>query len=122
MRVGTLHIALAAVGCLVVNWPCMAQTPSELVVEAPHVISTKVQGHSGISIVEKVSYGDLNLATNSGAMELQKRIKASATQICGQLKKLYPDSVETDPPCVERAFQSAMKEANKAIAAAEKKP
>ena len=122
MRVGTLHIALATVGCLAVSWPCMAQTPSELVVEAPHVITTRVQGHSGISIVEKVSFADLNLATNSGAVELQKRIKASATQICGQLKKLYPDSADTDPPCVEAAIQNAMKEANKAIAAAEKKP
>lgn len=122
MRVGTLHIALATVGCLAVSWPCMGQTPSEVVVEAPHVISTKIKGHAGISIVSKVSFADLNLATNSGAMELQKRIKASATQICGQLKKLYPDSADTDPPCVEAAIQNAMKEANKAIAAAEKKP
>ena len=121
MRVGTLHIALATVGCLAVSWPCMAQTPSELVVEAPHVISTKIQGHSGISIVDKVNYGDLNLATHSGVMELQKRIKDSATNICAQLKKLYPDSVETKPPCVEAAIQNAMKEANKVIAAAEKK-
>ena len=120
MRVGTLHIALATVGCLAVSWPCMGQTPSELVVEAPHVISTKIKGHSGISIVEKVSFADLNLATHSGVMELQKRIKDSATQICGQLKKLYPDSADTDPPCVEAAIQNAMKEANKAIAAAEK--
>ena len=120
MRVGTLQVALSAVGFLAVSWPSMAQQPSELVVEAPHVQSTKVKGHSALSIISKVDYSDLNLATNSGAVELQKRIKATATQICGQLKKLYPDTVETDPPCVEAAVNNAQPQAKKLIAAAEK--
>lgn len=120
MRVGTLHIALATVGCLAVSWPSMAQQTPEVVVEAHHVESTTVKGKPALSIVYKVSYSDLDLATNSGAVELQKRIKDSATEACAQLKKLYPNSVDTDPPCVQAAIKNGIAQANKAIAAAEK--
>jgi UrcA family protein len=116
-----VHIALATVGCLAVSLPSMGQQPGEgeLVVEAPHVQKTTIKGHSALSIISKVNYKDLDLATNSGAVELQKRIKDTATQICGQLKKLYPDSVDTDPPCVEAAVSKATTQAKKLIAAAE---
>jgi UrcA family protein len=71
-------------------------------------------------IVYKVSYSDLNLGTHSGAVELEKRIKDSATKACQQLAKLYPETTEGDTPCVQGAVKSAMAQANKAIAAAEK--
>jgi UrcA family protein len=98
----------------------LAQQVPEVVVEAPHVESTTVNGAPALSIVYKVNYADLNLATHSGAVELQKRIKDSATKACAQLKKLYPSSVDTDPPCAQAATKNAMAQANKAIAAAEK--
>lgn len=93
---------------------------SEVIVEAPHVESTMVKGAPVLSIVYKVGYSDLNLATHSGATELQKRIKDSATKACAQLAKLYPTTVESDPPCVQSAVKNAMAQADKAIAAAEK--
>ncbi|HYB33680.1 MAG TPA: UrcA family protein [Steroidobacteraceae bacterium] len=93
---------------------------SEVIVEAPHVESTMVKGAPALSIVYKVSYSDLNLATHSGATELQKRIKDSATKACAQLAKLYPTTVESDPPCVQSAVKNATAQADKAIAAAEK--
>jgi UrcA family protein len=120
MRVGTLHIALATVGCLAASWPSLSQQVPEVIIEAPHVESTRVKGVPALSIVYRVNYTDLNLATHSGAVELEKRIKDSATKACTQLQKLYPDSVETDPPCVQAATKNAMLQANKAIAAAEK--
>jgi len=98
----------------------MGQQTSEVVVEAPHVESTTVKGRPALSIVYRVNYADLDLATNSGAVELQKRIKDSATEACAQLKKLYPTSADTDPPCVQAAIKNGMAQANKAIAAAEK--
>ena len=119
MRVGTLQ-TLATLGCLAVSWACMAQETPEVVVEAPHVESTMVKGTPALSIIYRVSYSDLNLATNSGAVELQKRIKDSATQACAQLKKLYPTSVDTNPPCVQTAIKNGMAQASKAIAAADK--
>jgi len=98
----------------------MAQQTPEIVVEAPHVQKTTIKGAPALSIVYKVNVADLNLATHSGAVELQKRIKDSATQACAQIKKLYPDSADTQPTCVETAIKNATAQANKAIAEAEK--
>jgi UrcA family protein len=120
MRVRTLHIAVGAISGVVASWPGLAQQTPEVLVEAPHVESTSVKGVPALSIVYKVSYADLNLATHSGATELQKRVKDSATKACAQLAKLYPNTVESDPPCAQAATKNAMAQADKAIAAAEK--
>ncbi len=119
MRVGQFHITVAAISCLVASSPGFTQQAAEVVVEAPHVEATTVKGVPALSIVYKVGYADLNIGTNSGAVELKKRIKDSARQACEQLKKLYPTSIETDPPCVQVAIKNAMVQANRAIAAAE---
>jgi UrcA family protein len=121
MRVAT-RIALA--GCLAISGVGLAQQPAELVVEAPHVEKTTQPGPMGtrlpaMSIAYKVDYSDLNLATHSGAVELEKRIKESATKACDQLAKLYPETVQGDPPCVQGAVRGAMAHAKKLIAAAE---
>lgn len=121
----TLHVALAAAGSLAVGSAALAQQAPEVVVEAPHVEKTTQTGPMGrampaLSIVYRVNYSDLNLATHSGALELESRIKNSAKAACGQLAKLYPDLVEGDPPCVQGAIKKAMAQANKAIAEAEK--
>ena|ERR1700719_2464485 len=124
MKVGTLHIALATIGALVVGGPSLAQTP-EVLVEVPHVEKTTQPGPMGrqtpaLSIVYRVNYADLNIATHSGAVELEKRIRESATHACQQLAKLYPETIEGETPCVQGAVKSAMAQAKKAIAAAEK--
>jgi UrcA family protein len=125
MKVGTLNVALAALGSLAVSSVGLTQQAPEVVVEAPHVEKTTLTGPMGrpmpaLSIVYRVSYSDLNIATHSGAVELEKRIKDSAAKACGQLAKLYPQSIEGDPPCVQGAVKKAMAQANQAIAAAEK--
>jgi UrcA family protein len=99
----------------------LAQQTQEVVVEAtPHVEATNVNGAPAVSIVHKVNYADLNIGTHSGAVELEKRIKESATEACAQIQKLYPDLKEPHPSCVQAAVKNAMAQANKAIAAAEK--
>lgn len=121
MRVGTFHFALATVGFLAVSCPSLAQQAPEVVVEAPHVVTTKEKGGRELySLVYKVNYADLNLATHSGAVELEKRVKDSATKACAQLRKLYPLSEDTNPPCVDTATKNAMMQANQAIVTAEK--
>ena len=121
MRVRIFHSALATVGCLAVSGPSLSQQAPEVVVEAPHIVTTRdIAGRELYSLVYKVNYADLNLATHSGAVELEKRVKDSATKACAQLRKLYPDSKDTNPPCVDTATKSAMTQANQAIVAAEK--
>ena len=120
MTVGRPHVALGAMFCVAASWPGLAQEMGQVVVEATRVESTMVKGMPALSIVYKVSYSDLNLATHSGATELQKRVKDSAAKACTQLAKLEPTSVETDPTCVTTATKNGLAQADKAIAAAEK--
>jgi len=120
MRVGRLHVALGAMVCVAASWPSWAQEMGQVVVEASRVQSTTIKGQAAVSIVYKVSYSDLNLATHSGAAELQKRVKDSAAKACTQLAKLEPTSVETDPTCLTTATKNGLAQADKAIAAAEK--
>ena len=121
MRVAAFHFALATAGSLAVSCPSLAQQAPEVVVEAPHVVTTtEKSGRELFSLVYKVSYADLNLTTHSGAVELEKRVKDSAHKACAQLRKLYPLSEDTNPPCVDAATKNAMTQANQAIAAAEK--
>ena len=120
MRVRQLHITIAAMSCLAASSAAWTEETPEVIVEAPHVETTAVKGVPALSIVYKVSYADLNIGTHTGASELEKRVKDSATQACAQLKKLYPSSVDTNPPCVQTAIKNAMAQANRAIAAAEK--
>ncbi len=125
MKVGTLHIAFAMTGALLVGGLSLAQQIPEVIVEAPHVEKTTQTGPMGrpmtaLSIVYKVSYADLNIATHSGAVELEKRIRDTATKACAQLAKLYPETSEGPTPCVEGAIKNGMAQLNKAVAAAEK--
>jgi UrcA family protein len=123
MRVPSLHIA--SVAFLAAVWGVgLAQPHAEVTVAAPHVERSSQTGPMGrnlpaMSISYKVSYADLNLATHSGAVELENRIREYAGKACEQLAKLYPETTEGNPPCVEGAVKSAMAQASKAIAAAE---
>lgn len=118
-----LLIATSALAYMILPDGSLAQTVAtqsqEVVVEAPHVEGTKVNGAPALSIIYKIDYADLNLGTHSGAVELEKRITDSATKACAQLEKLYPDLKEPQPSCVKAAVKNAMAQANRAIAAAE---
>ena len=120
MRVGRLHVALGAMVCVAASFSGWAQDTGQVVVEAARVESTTIKGKPAVSIVYKVGYSDLNLATHTGASELQKRVKDSATKACTDLAKLEPTSVETEPTCVTTATKNGLAQADKAIAAAEK--
>ena len=123
-KIGTLPFALTTLGFLLVGATSLAQQTSQVIVEAPRVEKSTQTAPPGkpretLSIIYKVDYSDLNLATHSGAVELQNRIKDSAKRACQQLATLYPGTIEGETPCVQCAVKGAMVQANKFIAAAE---
>ena len=123
-KIGTLQLALTTFGALLVGTTSLAQPLPQVIVEAPHIEKSIQTGSAGqrnetLSIVYKVDYSDLNLATHSGSVELQNRIKSPAKQACQQLAQLFPNTAEGATPCVQGAVKSAMVQANKFIAAAE---
>ena len=101
-----------------------SQTLKEISVEAGR--ATKVVGHtsSGIPIEEvtltrHVFYGDLDLRTHSGAVELERRVRETAQAACKQLDELYPLTTSESPACAEQAAKGAMEQVHALIAAAE---
>jgi UrcA family protein len=89
--------------------------------------TTEVIGQSRIGVpimrVElsaAVNHSDLDLSIPSNAKVLKTRVRDAAHLVCADIEKLYQvsDSTET---CASKAAQSAMKEADKAIAAAQER-
>ncbi|MDE2295062.1 MAG: UrcA family protein [Gammaproteobacteria bacterium] len=101
-----------------------AQTLKEISVEAGR--ATKVVGHTSsgipieeVSLTRHVYYGDLDLRTHSGAVELERRVHETAQAACKQLDELYPLTTSESPACAEQAAKGAMEQVHALIAAAE---
>ena len=121
-------MALAAGALLSVG--AFAQDMNEIVVESSPAHVERAPGSAGstvhydlISVKYAVMYSDLDLSTNSGAVELEHRIKAAAKKGCADIDKQYPlaTPASSDKPCVKTAVAGAMAKAHDAIAAAEAK-
>lgn len=89
----------------------------------PEISRMTVQGHKFLVISASipVPYSDLNLAQETGATELGRRIRVAARMACQQLDLKYPPHIYavigTDD-CQRNAADSGMAEANVVIAAA----
>jgi UrcA family protein len=98
----------------------------EVVVQAERMSAKVVTGPNvAIPITQyalgyRVSYADLNLATESGADVLKKRVHDAAESACKEIDRLnrFPQS---DPACAHKAEAGAKPEVEAAIAAAQDK-
>jgi UrcA family protein len=108
-----------------------ATTEPEVKIEASKVVTMKQQrsptgiDKETVSVGHTVAYHDLDLSTQAGKDELQKRVQNTASAICKELGTLYPNTSakneqEDQAACVEHAVQSALNSENIAIASAEK--
>jgi UrcA family protein len=73
-----------------------------------------------VQIIRRVSYKDLDIATTSGATELQKRIRDTAQAACKQLDTLYPLEHIDTTSCVRDAVNGSTAQTQAAIASAER--
>ncbi len=105
----------------------LAQQMPEVTVQASRVVTKQVgRTSTGIPIVDAslsygVSYAGLDLSTNSGVMELEKRVKDAAMKACKELSRQYPVSDQTDADCAKTAADKAMVKVHELAAAAESK-
>jgi UrcA family protein len=121
---GFLALALAALA----SSAALAAEPQlgEITVRAERATAEKVgRTSSGVPVMQyalsyKVSYQDLDLASESGASALKQRVHDAAKSACADLDKLYP-GVAPDRDCARRAEQDATTEADAVIAAARKR-
>lgn len=71
-----------------------------------------------VTVTHRVSYADLDLATEARAVELQKRVRETARAACRQLHELYPLEANDAQGCVKMTLASATAQVDNAIAAA----
>jgi UrcA family protein len=74
-----------------------------------------------VSLSYGVSTAGLNLGTQAGAAELEKRVRDAATAACEELGRKYSDATPSDADCIKAATNEAMVRVRELEAAAAKK-
>jgi UrcA family protein len=119
--IGSLTCTLLLAGsCALVGGVAWAAPMEVVTVEAARTQKV-AQTHYGvpvreITIVSRVSYADLDLKTQQGAADLEKRIRAAATTSCKEMDVKFPVEGYGEADCIEHAVDGAMSEASKIIA------
>ncbi len=99
---------------------------TEVTVQANRAVETHVgKTATGIPIVNVslgygVSYAGLDLASHTGAMQLEKRVSDAAKAACQELTHLYPDAMPDEITCAKAATEKAMVKVHALEAAAAK--
>jgi UrcA family protein len=123
--------AVAAVACgFVISAAAAEPTPEITVLGTRTMVNVKTErdplNPTPLSKTFSLSYGvsikDLDLASASGATELEKRVNDSALAICKEIGRQYPESGPDDATCAKLAAKKAMVKARELIAAAHKAP
>jgi UrcA family protein len=97
----------------------LAEQRADIVIEAARpTAAMRGAPDEVISVRHQVSYADLDLATQKGDRELEKRINDAATAVCKRIDAIQPPQQPEDNFCVRQALDGAMKQAQAAISAA----
>jgi UrcA family protein len=126
-RLTANRLALVMFGTFAFSGVALAQEPgTEFVVSSARssgLARSSLIGASDevISISQRVSYADLNLATASGSREMEARVRNTARTLCEKLDQNYPLSGTSAETCVKNAVSKGMADVRIAIEAAEKK-
>ncbi len=117
-------ILLAASVCLC--GAVVAQNLEEVTVKATRILNTKTVDRSastGNPILDvSVSYGvrvaDLDLASNYGPIQLEKRVHDAALAACQDIGRRYPDATPSEQECARVAADKAMVTVREMVAVA----
>jgi len=112
-----MKVAVGAVASGLVGGIAVAQNQNmdEITVQGTRMVSTKLVGKtsSGIPIID-VSLGysvimkGLDLASQAGFLEAEKRVKDVADTACKELAKRYPNGTPSEAECAKAAADKAM--------------
>jgi UrcA family protein len=117
--------AFAAFG-LLCGAAAIAEDLQEVQVQANRIVSSKLVGRSAsgvpiteVSVAYRVNLSDLNLGTNSGATEAERRVSTAAAAACKLIARQYPRATPSDRECAKDASDKAMIKVHELVAAAE---
>lgn len=116
-----ISLSLVAAGCVLASSMTFAQPMEVVTVEAATITVVGRSSSTGAPIKEiriksQVSYADLDLTTDAGAQELEKRVRDTAKSTCAEIKVDVPAQGSTEERCVKEAIDGAMVQVNAAIA------
>lgn len=117
MSTRILHASLAAFSIMFSVVP--SAFAQEITVVAPRERARTSATGAPIEVVstsQTVSIADLDLRTQQGMGELEKRVRSAANSACDWLDHLYPVTSTDSPPCVKTAVDKAMADARAMVA------
>ena len=125
---GGLGFLCGAAALAILGAPAIAEQAGiqEVTVIAERATTTVVGRTSSGAAIEllelrhRVRFADLNLATPSGATDLEKRVSNAAKSACDELDKLYPLEAK-EATCAKRRPTPPCREVHAAVAAAEQR-
>ncbi len=128
MKTLTAVAVTAAIASAMVSGVVVAQAAEEITVQGTRVLDEKSAGRTstGIPIRDiSLSYGiniaDLNLASQYGPIELEKRVHKAAKTACEEIGRRYPLSTPSDAVCTKVATDKAMVKVHELVAEARQK-
>ena len=100
---------LVAGSCAMVGGMARAEPMEVVTVEAARTQKV-AQNHYGvpvreITIVSRVNYADLDLKTEQGTKELEKRIRDAATSSCKDMDVKFPVEGYGEADCIKHAVE-----------------
>jgi UrcA family protein len=123
-----IRAAIGLFAAALISGIAIAQNTEVVTVEASRAVSTKTVGYTTshvpineVSLSYRVKLSDLDLASNAGATELEKRVNDAAKDACKELTRQYPNATPSDIECAKAAVDKAMVDVRNVIAAAQKK-
>ncbi|MGO8831144.1 MAG: UrcA family protein [Steroidobacteraceae bacterium] len=72
-----------------------------------------------VTLSYAISAAGLDLTTDAGKADLEKRVRDAAMDVCKEIGRQYPDSTPDDAACAKAAASKAMVKVRKLVTAAE---
>ena len=126
MKATYMRVAFGAVALGLVGGIAVAQNIDEITVQGTRTVNTKEVRLpyevpvNDVSLTYGVSTKGLDLTSDAGFMEAEKRVKDVAATACRELGKLYPHAAPSNEECTKVAVDEAMVKLKKLAAAAGK--
>lgn len=106
-------------GMVVAAGSALGQQATDVVIQAARPTTVMRAGpNEVVSVTRHVSYADLDLATQKGDWELEKRVNDAAKEVCKRLDKVQPAQRPSDLNCVKETVAKAMEQVHIVVSAA----
>jgi UrcA family protein len=115
MKANHIRLAVVAAATALTCGIVFGQSMQEITVQGTRTLNKKDIGqtYTGATVVTiSLSYGvgisGLDLTSNAGATELERRIHDAAKAACKEITRKYPDAEPNDADCAKAAAARAM--------------